>query len=125
MLSQVLEDLQVAVGGCQVERCAFLGIGSCSCVIFFAVVQIKLGIGNYALLHRNCFLQYYLCLLFRSNLTWSHYRLFLVVVQVKIDSHLKILSIEVRLLWEQLLQQVPVATHCDVVQGGQPVFWTT
>ena len=43
--SQVLEDLQVAVGGCQVEGCALLGIGSCSCIIFF--VQIKSGIGNW------------------------------------------------------------------------------
>ena len=44
-LSQVLEDLQVAVGGCQVEGCALLGIGSCSCIIFLFKSSQELGIG--------------------------------------------------------------------------------
>ena len=36
--------------------------------------------------------------------------------------HLKVGSVEVELLVEKQLHQVSVASHCNVVQRGQPAF---
>ena len=35
-------------------------------------------------------------------------------------SHLKVASVEVEFFVEEQLHQVSVASHCDVVQWGQP-----